>query len=45
MLYEVITKYITSMGKMAESPNAKVVVLPGDLQNTLRGLFQKVPKS
>ncbi len=45
MLYLLGEKYITSMGKMAESPNAKVVVLPGDLQNTLRGLFQKVPKS
>jgi len=44
MLYLLGEKYINSMGKMAESPNAKVVVLPGDLQNTLRGLFQKVQK-
>ena len=44
MLYLLGEKYITSMGKMAESPNAKVVVLPADLQNTLRGLFQKLPK-
>ncbi len=44
MLYLLGEKYITSMGKMAESPNAKVVLLPADLQNTLRGLFQKLPK-
>ena len=45
MLYLLGEKYIASMGKMAESPNAKIVVLPGDLQNTLRGLFQKVQSS
>ena len=44
MLYLLGEKYITSMGKMAESPNAKVVLLPADLQNTLRGLFQKLQK-
>ena len=42
MLYLLGEKYIASMGKMAESSNAKVVVLPGDLQNTLRGLFRKL---
>ena len=44
MLYLLGEKYITSMGKMAESTNAKVVLLPADLQNTLRGLFQKLQK-
>ncbi len=44
MLYLLGEKYITSMGKMAESSNAKVVLLPADLQNTLRGLFQKLQK-
>ena len=44
MLYLLGEKYIASLGKMAESQNAKVVVLPGDLQNTLRGLFQKLQK-
>ena len=44
MLYLLGEKYITSMGKMAESSNAKLVLLPADLQNTLRGLFQKLPK-
>jgi hypothetical protein len=28
---------------LAQSTNAKVVLLPGDLQNALRGLFQKAP--
>ena len=44
MLYLLGEKYINSMAKMAESPNAKMVLLPADLQSTLRGLFQKVPK-
>lgn len=44
MLYLLGEKYIASMSRMAESPNAKLVVLPADLQNTLRGLFQKLPK-
>ena len=45
MLYLLGEKYIASLGKMADSPNAKVVLLPADLQNTLRGLFQQLPKS
>src|SRR5664279_2166514 len=44
MLYLLGEKYINSMAKMAESPNAKMVLLPADLQSTLRGLFQKLPK-
>ncbi|MFT3963955.1 SPFH domain-containing protein [Propionivibrio sp.] len=44
MLYLLGEKYIASLGRMAESPNAKTVLLPGDLQNTLRGLFQKLQK-
>ena len=44
MLYLLGEKYISSMSKLAESPNAKMIVLPADLQNTLRGLFQKLPK-
>ena len=42
MLYLLGEKYITALNKMAESPNAKLVLLPADLQNTLRGLFQKI---
>ncbi len=45
MLYLLGEKYITSMTKLAESPNAKMILLPADLQNTLRGLFQKLPKA
>ena len=45
MLYLLGEKYINSMAKMAESPNAKMVLLPADLQSTLRGLFQRVPKA
>ncbi len=44
MFYLLGEKYITSMTKLAESPNAKMILLPADLQNTLRGLFQKMPK-
>jgi len=45
MLYLLGEKYITSMSKMAESPNAKMILLPADLQSTLRGLFQRVAKT
>jgi len=45
MLYLLGEKYISSMGKLAESPNAKMILLPADLQSTLRGLFQKLPKA
>ena len=45
MLYLLGEKYINSMTRMAESQNAKMILLPADLQSTLRGLFQKVPKA
>ncbi len=45
MLYLLGEKYISSMNRMAESQNAKMILLPADLQSTLRGLFQKLPKS
>ncbi|MDR2787892.1 MAG: SPFH/Band 7/PHB domain protein [Candidatus Accumulibacter sp.] len=41
MFYLLGEKYIDSVGRMSQSPNAKVVLLPGDLQGALRGLFQK----
>lgn len=44
MLYLLGEKYISSMTRMAESQNAKMILLPADLQSTLRGLFQKLPK-
>jgi regulator of protease activity HflC (stomatin/prohibitin superfamily) len=45
MLYLLGEKYISSMTRMAESQNAKMILLPADLQSTLRGLFQKLPKT
>jgi len=44
MLYLLGEKYISSMTRLAESQNAKMILLPADLQSTLRGLFQKLPK-
>lgn len=35
-------KYIKMMGKMASSENAKTVVLPADIQETVRGLMGKI---
>ena len=41
MFYLLGEKYIHAMDKMAESQNAKLVVLPADLQEAVRGLFTK----
>lgn len=41
MLFLLGEKYIAAMEKMASSNNAKVVVLPADLQDALKGLFAK----
>jgi regulator of protease activity HflC (stomatin/prohibitin superfamily) len=41
MLYLLGEKYILAMDKMATSQNSKIVVLPADLQETLRGLFAR----
>lgn len=41
MLFLLGEKYIAAMEKMATSNNAKVVVVPADLQDALRGLFGK----
>ena len=45
MLYLLGEKYVTSIGKLAESPNAKTVLLPADLQATLRGLLQNFSRN
>ena len=45
MMYLLGEKYITSITKLAESENAKLVLLPADLQSTLRGLFQRVNRT
>ena len=41
MLYLLGEKYISSVQKLAASENAKVVLLPADLQETLGGLVGK----
>ena len=41
MRYMLGEKYISAMSKLAESPNAKVLLLPADLQESLRGLLGK----
>jgi regulator of protease activity HflC (stomatin/prohibitin superfamily) len=41
MLYLLGEKYIHAMDKLAVSQNAKIVVLPADLQEAVRGMFAK----
>jgi len=41
MLYLLGEKYILALDRLAASGNSKIVVLPADLQDTLRGLFSK----
>ena len=38
MLYMLGEKYIASLERMGSTDNAKVVVLPADLQEAVRGL-------
>ena len=45
MLYLLGEKYVASVGNLAESPNANTVLLPADLQATLRGLLQNFSKN
>jgi regulator of protease activity HflC (stomatin/prohibitin superfamily) len=42
MLYLLGEKYIASLEKLGQSPASKVVVMPADLQETLRGLLGRV---
>jgi regulator of protease activity HflC (stomatin/prohibitin superfamily) len=39
MRYMLGEKYITAMGRLADSQNAKTVIIPADLQETLRGVL------
>ena len=39
MSYLLGEKYIAALERMGEKDNAKVVVLPADLQEAVRGLF------
>ncbi|MEW5888035.1 MAG: SPFH domain-containing protein [Pseudomonadota bacterium] len=42
MYYMLGERYIGSITKLAESDNAKVVLLPADLQEAVRGIFSKL---
>lgn len=42
MLFLLGEKYIAALERLGAAPNAKVVVMPADLQETLRGLLGKV---
>lgn len=39
MRYMLGERYLTAMGKLAESANAKTIVLPADIQESMRGIF------
>ena len=41
MRYMLGEKYLAAMGKLAESANAKTIVLPADLQESIRGILGK----
>lgn len=45
LLYLLGEKYIKAITQMAGSPNAKVVVLPADIQETVRGVLGKFTKA
>lgn len=42
LLYLLGEKYIKTMGLLATSPNAKTIVIPGDLQESIRGMMGKL---
>lgn len=42
MMYLLGEKYIASLEKLGQSPNAKTVLLPADIQETLRGVVGKL---
>jgi regulator of protease activity HflC (stomatin/prohibitin superfamily) len=44
MLYLLGEKYIKAITQMGTSPNAKVIVLPADIQDTVRGVMGKFGK-
>jgi regulator of protease activity HflC (stomatin/prohibitin superfamily) len=41
MLYLLGEKYIAALSKLSQSDNAKLVVLPADLQDAVRGIMGK----
>jgi hypothetical protein len=40
-MYLLGEKYIAALNKLGESPNAKIVVLPADLQDAVAGIFAR----
>ena len=42
MRYLLGEKYVMAMTKLAESPNAKTILIPGDLQETLRAVLGRM---
>jgi regulator of protease activity HflC (stomatin/prohibitin superfamily) len=42
MRYMLGEKYLHAMGKLADSPNAKTIVLPADIQEALKGILGRV---
>jgi len=45
MLYLLGEKYIKAITQVAASPNAKIVVMPADIQETVRGVLGRFTKS
>jgi regulator of protease activity HflC (stomatin/prohibitin superfamily) len=41
MMYLLGEKYVAALAKLGESPNAKIVVLPADLQDAVAGIFAR----
>jgi len=44
MRYMLGEKYLAAMGRLAESGNAKTVVLPADIQESLSGILGRAPR-
>jgi regulator of protease activity HflC (stomatin/prohibitin superfamily) len=45
LLYLLGEKYIKAMTQLAESPNAKMILLPADIQETIRGMMGRFGKN
>jgi len=41
MMYLLGEKYVAALARLGESPNAKIVVLPADLQDAVAGIFAR----
>jgi regulator of protease activity HflC (stomatin/prohibitin superfamily) len=45
MMYLLGEKYVAALHRLGESPNAKIVVLPADLQDAVAGIFARAGKN